>query len=84
MNSSESNTSVTVTLCKSQSPVLVTVMLNATVSLTIMKSVAFKLTFTTVMLGLYTVTLAVSLVSLVTLDLAVTLLTNVPLVKALK
>ena len=51
-NTAESNTSVTVTLPNTQSPVLVTVILNATVSLTTTKSVAFKLTFTTVMLGL--------------------------------
>ena len=51
-NSAASKTSVTVTLPNTQSPVLVTVILNATVSLTTMKPVAFKLTFTTVILGL--------------------------------
>ena len=51
-NSSALKASVTFTLLKLQSPVLVTVILNATVLFTITKSVIFKLTFSTVMLGL--------------------------------
>ena len=52
LNSEGLKNSVTVTLPKTQSPMLVTVILNATVSLTMTKSVVFKLTLTTVMLGL--------------------------------
>ena len=52
LNSLELKNSVTFTLPKAQSPVLVTVILNATVPLTTTKSDTFKLTFTTVILGL--------------------------------